>query len=78
MTNNYVEVYVKATLETCKQRDYKGVYQKAESGELPNFTGISDVYEAPDKPHIVIDTDRQSASEAADIIVRFIKKNYLP
>lgn len=78
MTNNYIEVYVKADLETCKQRDYKNVYQKAQSGELKNFTGISDVYEEPKSPDLIIDTDITSAEEAAVNIVRFIKKYYMP
>lgn len=78
MTNNYVEVYVKASLDTCKQRDYKGVYQRAEKGELKNFTGISDVYEEPHQPTIVIDTDHQTVAEASEQIVQFIKKHYLP
>ncbi|MFW5451900.1 MAG: adenylyl-sulfate kinase [Methylophagaceae bacterium] len=78
MTNNYVEVYVKASLDTCKKRDIKGVYKKAESGELKNFTGISDVYEEPESPHIVIDSELESIDDAASRIVQFIKKNYLP
>ncbi len=78
MTNNYVEIYVKASLDTCKKRDIKGVYKKAESGELKNFTGISDVYEEPKSPHIVIDSDAESIAEATVKIVQFIKKNYLP
>lgn len=78
MTNNYVEVYVKASLDTCKKRDYKGVYQKALSGELKNFTGISDVYDTPISPHIIIDTDKQTTEQATEIIVQLIKKNYMP
>ncbi|RKZ84873.1 MAG: adenylyl-sulfate kinase [Gammaproteobacteria bacterium] len=78
MTNNYVEVYVKTSLETCKQRDYKGVYQKALSGELKNFTGISDVYDNPESPHIIIDTDTQSIEQATATIVQFVKKHYMP
>jgi len=78
MTNNYIEVYVKTSLETCKQRDYKGVYQKALSGELQNFTGISDVYEEPESPSIIIDTDKQSVEQATASIIKHIKKNYMP
>jgi len=78
MTNNYIEVYVKTSLETCKQRDYKGVYQKALSGELQNFTGISDVYEEPESPSIIIDTDKQSVEQATASIIKYIKKDYMP
>jgi len=78
MTNNYIEVYVKASLETCKSRDYKGVYQKAESGELKNFTGVTDVYEEPKSATIVIDTDKESIEEAVQKIVKLVKSRYLP
>ena len=78
MTNNYIEVYVKANLETCKSRDFKGVYQKAESGELKNFTGVSDVYEEPKSATIVIDTDKESIEEAVQKIVKLVKSRYLP
>ncbi|NQZ52938.1 MAG: adenylyl-sulfate kinase [Piscirickettsiaceae bacterium] len=78
MTTNYVEVYVKANLDTCKKRDIKGLYKKAESGELKNFTGISDVYEEPESPHIIIDSDTESIADATSKIVQFIKKSYMP
>lgn len=78
MTNNYIEVYVKADIATCKSRDYKGVYQKAEAGDLKNFTGISDVFEEPLSPDITIDTGVESAEEAAKRIIKIIKIRYLP
>jgi len=77
MVKNNVVVYLKADIESCKQRDYKGVYEKALRGELQNFTGINDVYEEPQHAEIVIDTDRQSVDEAVVIIVEFIKKKYV-
>ena len=77
MVKNNVVVYVKADIETCKKRDYKGVYAKALKGELKNFTGISDVYEEPKHAEIVIDTEKISADEAAEIIVKYIKKHYI-
>ncbi len=58
MVKNNIVVYVKADIETCKKRDYKGVYQKALNGEIKNFTGVSDIYEEPQHAEIVIDTDR--------------------
>lgn len=78
MTTNYVEVYVKANLDTCKKRDIKGLYKKEESGELKNFTGISDVYEEPKSPHIIIDSDIESIADATSKIVQFIKNNICP
>lgn len=77
MVKNNVVVYVKADLETCKARDYKGVYAKALNGELLNFSGVNDVYEEPMHAEIVIDTMVMSAEEAAEIIVRYLKKNYI-
>ena len=77
MVKNNVIVYVKADLETCKARDYKGVYEKAMSGELQNFSGINDVYEAPEHAEIVIDTTTMSAEEAAEEIVKYLRKKYI-
>jgi adenylylsulfate kinase len=77
MVKNNIVVYVKADIESCKSRDYKGVYKKALNGELQNFTGISDVYEEPQHAEIVIDTDKISVEEATKIIVKYIKKEYI-
>jgi adenylylsulfate kinase len=77
MVKNNVIVYVKADVETCKSRDYKGVYAKALSGELQNFSGINDVYEEPEHAEIVIETEKMSPEEAADEIVRYLKKRYI-
>lgn len=74
VTKNYIEVYVRADLESCRKRDYKGVYEKAIKGELENFTGISDIYEEPGKAEIVIDTDKESADEAAKKIFKYIRE----
>ena len=75
MVKNNIVVYVKADIETCKERDYKGVYEKALRGELQNFSGINDVYEEPQHAEIVIDTDKLSVDEAVEIIVKYVKKN---
>ena len=75
MVKNNVVVYVKADVETCKKRDYKGAYAKAMSGEYQNFSGVNDVYEEPQHAEIVIDTDKLSVDEAVDVIVKYIKKN---
>jgi len=77
MVKNNIVVYVKASIETCKKRDYKGVYEKALKGEIKNFTGISDVYEEPKHAEIVIDTEKMNPDEAADLIVKYIKKHYI-
>jgi len=77
MVQNNIVVYVKADIETCKARDYKGVYEKALRGELQNFSGINDVYEEPQHAEIVINTDAVSIEEAVETIMKHIKKNYV-
>lgn len=77
MVKNNVVVYLKADTESCKGRDYKGVYEKALNGELENFTGVTDVYEEPEHAEIVIDTDKVSVDEAVSSIVEYIRKKYV-
>ena len=77
MVKNNIVVYVKADIKECQKRDYKGVYKKALSGEIENFTGISDVYEEPQHVELVIDTQKISSNEATEMIVKYIKKNYV-
>lgn len=67
----FCEVYVKAPLSVCIERDVKGLYQKALAGEIKNYTGIDDPYEPPDNPEIVIETDKETPEQSgAKIIVR--------
>ncbi len=77
MVINNIVVYVKADVETCKQRDYKGAYAKALSGEYKNFPGVDDIYEEPEHAEITIDTEAMSADEAAYQIVKYVKKHYV-
>jgi len=77
MVNNNIVVYIKADVETCKERDYKGAYKKALSGEYQNFSGVNDVYEEPQHAEIVIDTEKMSVDEAAQQIVKYVKKHYV-
>ncbi|MEA2019879.1 MAG: adenylyl-sulfate kinase [Campylobacterota bacterium] len=77
MVKNNIIVYVKADVETCKQRDYKGSYEKALKGEYQNFTGVNDVYEEPQYAEIVIDTDKMEVEEATKTIIEYIRKNYV-
>ncbi len=69
----FVEVYVKATIETCAQRDPKGLYQKALKGEISDFTGISSPYEEPEHPEIMIDTTKNSVEESVYVIKEYLK-----
>lgn len=77
MVENNIVVYIKADIETCKQRDTSGNYTKALTGEYPNFTGISDVYEEPKHAEITIDTDSLSVEEAVRLITTYVKKHYI-
>jgi adenylylsulfate kinase len=77
MVKNNIIVYVKASVETCKKRDYKGVYEKALKGEIQNFTGVSDVYEEPENAEIIIDTKKTSIDEAINKIEEYIKRYYV-
>ena len=71
----FVEIFVDTPLEICEQRDVKGLYAKARAGELPNFTGISSPYEAPQNPEIRIDTTQLSAEEAAEQIIDYLSRS---
>jgi adenylyl-sulfate kinase len=66
---SFVEVYVNTPLELCEQRDVKGLYKKARTGQLTNFTGVDSPYETPERADIHIDTTKMTAEQAADLIV---------
>lgn len=68
-TTNFLEVFVDAPLEVVMERDVKGLYKKAIAGEIPNFTGISDPFEAPENPDIHVRTDLQTVEESARFII---------
>ena len=70
--NEFIEVFIDTPLSVCEERDVKGLYAKARSGQIPNFTGISSPYEPPEKPEIRIDTTKLSAEAAANQIIEFI------
>ncbi|HLC20688.1 MAG TPA: adenylyl-sulfate kinase [Candidatus Methylomirabilis sp.] len=69
---NFVEVYVRCPLGTCMARDSKGLYKKALEGAIPYFTGISDPYEEPLEPEIVLHTDQETAEECAPKILHHL------
>jgi adenylylsulfate kinase len=71
---NFVEVFVDTPLELCIQRDVKGMYKKAIAGEMKNFTGISDPYEPPLHPEIVIHTQKESEQESAARILGSLER----
>jgi len=71
----FVEVYVHVSLETAEKRDPKGLYKKARAGQLKGFTGIDDPYEAPEKPEILIETEKANPGEAAKIIFEYLQSH---
>ncbi len=72
---SFVEVYVKAPLATCIERDTKGLYQKAIEGKIKNFTGISSPYEEPDCPEIVLETDNYTVGDCVGAVLDYLEKN---
>jgi adenylylsulfate kinase len=68
----FIEVFVKASLETCEQRDPKGLYKKARAGEIANFTGIDAPYEIPDNPEIVLDSDLFDIDHLSEKVLKFL------
>ena len=67
---NFIEVYVKCSLEVCMERDVKGMYKKAINGEIEEFTGISDPYEEPLDPEILLESDKETLEESADKVIQ--------
>jgi adenylyl-sulfate kinase len=79
LIGRFVEVYCRCAMETLRARDVKGLYAKAEAGELPNFTGVSDPYEEPLKPEVIVDTGVETVEESASKIVRTLElMGYVP
>ena len=67
---NFIEVFVKCPLEVCITRDVKGMYKKAIKGEIKEFTGISDPYEEPLNPEIILETDKETLEESANKVMQ--------
>jgi len=79
LIGDFVEVYVQCPLQVLIERDVKGLYAKALKGEIPNFTGISDPYEPPENPEVIVETDKETVDESVDKIWRaLLALGYLP
>jgi adenylylsulfate kinase len=75
----FIEVFVDCSLDEAEKRDPKGLYKKARAGEIKNFTGIDDPYEAPEKPEIHLHTDQMSLQEEVDLLLAYLTQhNILP
>ena len=72
---DFVEVYVNASLDVCESRDPKGLYKKARAGQIPEFTGISAPYEAPEAAEIEVNTGEHDLDTCCDQIIAFLKDN---
>jgi len=73
-TTNFVEVYVKCSVETCAKRDPKGLYKKASSGEIGNLTGPQDLYEEPLRPNLIVDTEALNIEQSVDLILEKVQR----
>ena len=71
--NDFIEVFINTPLKVCEKRDPKGLYKKARAGEIPNFTGISDPYEPPESPELVIHTVDSTPQQAARQIITLLE-----
>jgi adenylyl-sulfate kinase len=75
----FVEVYVQCSIDVLSERDVKGLYKKALAGEIDHFTGVSDPYEAPDAPDVIVDSGTQTVDESvADVLAAIDASGLLP
>ena len=76
LCDNFVEVYVKCGIEECKKRDVKGMYVKAQRGEIKDFTGVQDPFEEPKDPEVIVDTQNESIERSVQHVVTYIESVY--
>jgi adenylylsulfate kinase len=69
----FIELYLKCPLLICESRDIKGFYKRARKGEIKQFTGVDDVYEVPDNPDLIIDTENNTLEDEIDYILEYLK-----
>jgi ATP sulfurylase/adenylyl-sulfate kinase len=78
-TTNFIEVYISTSIEECARRDVKGMYAKAFAGQIKNFTGVDDPYEAPENPELTIQTEGQSVEQSVQQIVAYLEsRGFMP
>ncbi|MGB6464500.1 MAG: adenylyl-sulfate kinase [Nitrosotalea sp.] len=71
---NFVEIYTKTSLETCIKRDPKGLYKKAQKGEIQNMTGLQSPYEEPQNPEIILETEKSTPEQCLDTIIKKLEE----
>ena len=72
-SDDFVEIYCKASLEKCESRDVKGLYKRARAGEIKNYTGIDSPYEIPENPELINETDNQNLEDSVSTILEFLE-----
>lgn len=75
LCEDFTEIYISTPYEECERRDVKGLYEKARKGEIKNFTGLDDPYEAPKNPELEIDTTDISLDEALEMVIEYMDEN---
>ena len=76
LCENFIEVYVSCNIEECKKRDIKGMYKKALSGEIKDFTGVQDPFEEPQNPEITVNTEKEIIKQSIQKIIRYVEDNF--
>ena len=76
-SDDFIEVFADASLDSCEERDPKGLYKKARAGQIPEFTGISAPYEAPENPELHIRTDQHSVEECVAMVLNYLREKKL-
>jgi len=76
-TGRFIEIHVQCDLEECRRRDPHGLYQKAFSGEIKNFTGLSSPYESPENPELLLDTQTFSLEECVDQVEEYLRTHFI-
>ena len=71
---SFVEVFVNASVELCIKRDVKGMYKKALTGKIKNFTGVDDPYEKPEHPRLVVETEKETLDESVDKVLKKLEE----
>ena len=76
-SDDFIEVFADASLDSCEERDPKGLYKKARAGQIPEFTGISAPYEAPENPELHIRTDQNSIEDCVEMVLSYLREKKL-
>jgi adenylylsulfate kinase len=75
--DDFIEIYCKASLETCEARDVKGLYKRARAGEIKNYTGVDSPYEEPENPELIINTNDETLKNSVSKILNFLEENLI-